>query len=366
MIHECGNGFYLNTIMPIGGIESHFFYMSKKYGPKYDMTIFYKSGDANQLRRIRKNVRCVKFNQGDTIKAKVFFCCFNTDILDSVDADHIYLVLHGDYKDMVERGQLSRSLVPQHPKIEKFLGVSRHVCKTWTELTGIPAEFIGEPVVIEAPKQVPIFLISATRLTAEKGWQRMKKLCDILNEHEVKFFWFVFTNSQKKDVPKNMILQNPRLDISEILPMFDAYVQLSDNEGFCLSVVEALLSGIPVIGTDISVFHEIGLNESNSVLLSLDMDDVPVDKILDICGRYVPNYKEPDDDWDKFMDHTPKSYIYDEYEVIATNEWQKMRLIDTELNHVPKPDETWIVTKERYETIRTFEDDNGIRLVEVV
>ncbi len=364
MIFECKNAFYLHSILAIGGIESHFYYMAQKYG-KYDMTIFCRVGADEQLRRLRKFVRVVKISQGDKIVCTNLFCCFNHDILQQVEAKHYYMVLHGDYLDMVNRGQLMRSLVPVNSKFEKYLGVSQLVCDSWKKLTGINAELVGEPVVLGELIYKPMILVSATRLTAEKGWNRMKILADTLNKAEVKFLWIVFTNVKQTNIPKNMILQDPRLDVADLLPAFDAYVQLSDGEGFCLSVVEALKRGVPIIGTDLPVFHEIGLNETNSVLLPLDMSDIPLDKIQELIGKKI-NYTDPEDYWEKYLDHTPSEYTNDLIDIRATGEWQKMRMIDAELKHVPKIGETWTVTKERYAVIHQYEIDQKKHMVDVM
>ena len=97
------------------------------------------------------------------------------------------------------------------------------------------------------------------------------------------------------------MIMPPRLNITDYLGMFDAYVQLSDNEGFCLSAVEALKRGVPVIGTDIPVFHEIGMDESNSILMGLDMKDIPIDRIRKVC-ELKPVYTEPSDRWGEYLD----------------------------------------------------------------
>ena len=112
----------------------------------------------------------------------------------------------------------------------------------------------------------------------------MKKLANALNYANIPFFWLIFTNAKKNDAVKGMEMLPPRLDIASLMPHFDAIVQLSDNEGYCLTAVEALSQGVPIIGTDIPVFKEIGINESNGILLPLDMSDIPLEKIKNISN----------------------------------------------------------------------------------
>lgn len=135
-------------------------------------------------------------------------------------------------------------------------------------------------------------LLSATRLTVEKGWERMKKLANALNAANIPFFWLIFTDSQKDDAVRGMQMLPPRLDIASLMPHFDAVVQLSDNEGYCLTAVEALSQSVPIIGSDVPVFKEIGINESNGVLLPLDMSNIPLEKIKNI-SKLKFSYQQP-------------------------------------------------------------------------
>lgn len=295
MRYELDNCYFMKTIWKMGGTESHLYYLARKYG---NFAVLYYEADKKQIARLEKYVKCIRIKPRDFVVCKRMFVCYRRDILNQCEAEHVYFVLHVDWKDMYERGQ--QSTLPIDSRVEKYLGVSERVCKGWKELTGIDAERIGEPVVLDEVEK-PLFLVSATRLTQEKGWSRMKKLARALNEAGVKFMWMVFTNREVHDAERNMMIMPPRLNITDYLGMFDAYVQLSDNEGFCLSAVEALKRGVPVIGTDIPVFHEIGMDESNSILMGLDMKDIPIDRIRKVC-ELKPVYTEPSDRWGEYLD----------------------------------------------------------------
>ena len=363
MEYRTTNAYFLRSILRIGGIESHFWYLAKKYG-RYDITIFFYDADPEQLKRLKRYVRCVRITSKDTVVCKRLFCCFNREILDQCRAEQIYLVLHGDYRDMVERGQLLRKNLPVDSRIDKYLGVSRHVCDSWEKLTGIPAEFVGEPVVLEDSEK-PLLFLSATRLTAEKGWNRMKILAEKLNRENVRYLWMIFTNSEKEDLLPNMIVQKPRLDITDYLPMFDAYIQLSDNEGFCLSAAEALLKGVPVIGTDLPVFHEIGMDDTNSVLLDLDMEGIPVDRIRHIRDLKF-HYTEPEDRWLDYLDKAETTYVYREFRIRTTGSWQQLRLQDITIGRIPEEGEEWTIDEDRYRTITEYEKRRNVKLIEMI
>lgn len=362
MIYECANAYYFRHLNKIGGIESHLRYLAKKYADKYEITVFYKTADADQLELLKRYVRVVQLQKNDLVKCKKLFCCFNREILDQCQAEKKYLVLHGDYKDMVKRGQLTENSLPIDKRIDEYLGVSQLVCDSWKELTGIKARNVSEPVILDKCDK-PLMFVSATRLTPEKGWHRMVELADKLNEHNVNYTWFIYTNSNKPPV-KNMVILPPRYDITEKLGGYDAYIQLSDNEGFCLSIVEALIRGVPVIATDLPVLRELKLNDSNSVILPFDMSNIPIERIRRINElNFV--YKPPKDRWDVVLDHTSpeKDKLI---EVMALNGYRNRNIVDAELGRVPDFGERWFITKSRYEELMAFCEKNRVQLIKRV
>lgn len=361
MKYQVTNAYYFQNLNAIGGIESHLYYLAKKYHKYTNITIFYRFADNSQLNRIRKYAKFIKLRSEDTIECENIFCCFNKDVLDVCIAKNRYLVLHGDYKSMVEQGQLLKSNLPIDNRIDKYLGVSKHVCKTWHDLTGIKADFVGEPVEVDTGEK-PLLFLSATRLTKEKGWERMKKLAEKLNRAGTSYLWLIYTNSDKPDKVKNMVFMPPDLNITGKMKMFDAIIQLSDNEGFNLTCVEGLLQGIPFIGTDLPVYKEIGLNESNSILLKPDMSDIPIEKIEKIREKRF-EYKQPVDHWRKYLKKERPNYKNADITVIATDEWVKNHLLDKELQFIPEKGYKWAISKERYAEITEYERKTGIILI---
>lgn len=362
MIYECANAYYFRHLNKIGGIESHLKYLSKKYASKYEIAVFYKTADMEQLENLKRYVRVIHIESGDLVVCKKMFCCFNREILNQTKAEKIYLVLHGDYKNMVERGQLVEASLPIDSRVDEYLGVSQLVCDSWEELTGIKAKNVFEPVVLDDCEK-PLMFVSATRLTPEKGWGRMVQLADALDAAKVNYTWFIYTNSSVPAKP-NMIILEPRYDIANKIGGYDAFIQLSDNEGFCLSIAEALSRGVPVIATDLPVLKELGLNERNSIILPFDMSDIPIERIRKI-NQLKFSYKPPKDKWDSVLDHTP-AVQGKVIKVMACNGYVSRQILDAELGRIPNPGETWFVTKARYEDLISFGLKNRIELVKRV
>ena len=88
------NIFYCNPAA-IGGIETFIYYIAQKY-KEYDITVVYRYADEKQLERLKKHVRCVRYNN-QKIKCKKAFFNYNIDIIDNIEAEEYYQIIHGDY-----------------------------------------------------------------------------------------------------------------------------------------------------------------------------------------------------------------------------------------------------------------------------
>ena len=346
MIYECANAFYFANINKIGGVESHFYYMARKYG-NYDIIIFYRHGDQEQIDRLRRFVPCIQLDKRDRVKCKKIFVNYVRDILEQCDAEEKIFVLHADYKDLVARGIFTRNILPIDKRIDKYVGVSQLVCDSWKEMTGIDAENLYQPVIVEKLDTKPLMFISATRLTKEKGWNRMEKLAKAMDANGVNYTWLVYTDSKNKSPSKNMIFCQPRLDVTLKMGGFDAYIQLSDNEGYCLSVVEALMQSVPIICTDLPVLRELGVNDSNAIILDFDMKNIPIEAIENINKKKF-TYDVVPDRWDDILIHDETKYDGKMlYLVRALGTFKKLGLKEASQNRIPNEGDTFVINADR-------------------
>jgi len=345
------NIYYFHSILEIGGIETFFYYLAKKY-KNWDLVIVYQIGNEKQLQRLRKYVRCVQYKKGMHFKCEKAFFNFNTDIIEYVEANKdYYLVLHGDYKAMVEQKQLDLKNLPGHQKITKYIGISQQVCDAWKELTGHEAQLCYNPFEPDKPNKKYIF-ISATRLSREKGGGRILKLADAMDAFGLNYEWWVFSNRTiEGKISPHIKIMKPTLDIMNEIIKADFLIQLSDNEGYCYSVVEALQNGIPVIKTPIPVFDEIGLDDTNSITLNFDCSNCQevIEKIINTEFNF--KYIAKKDCWDTILEPGDSQYQKDLsrlYIVEATGTYEKYHLIDKDLGFIPKSGFIWKVPYDRY------------------
>ena len=301
------NVFYFKAIGSIGGCESWFYYLSRLYK---NMVIYYQEGNPEQIKRLAQNVEVRKYKENEIIKCKNFFCCYNPDIINNVEAEHYYHIIHCDYKNVWFSPILN-------PKFEKYIAVSKVAGESFKELTGIDYELIYNPIDIDIPKvekynDGKLHLISATRLTREKGLARMQKLAKALEKANIDYVWEIYTNRVREAVGNNVIYKDPKFNIVEEIAKADYLVQLSDCEAFCYSIVESLMVNTPVIATDLPVLQELGVkNGLEGYILDFNLLNIPLDQIKQKSLKVA--YKPPKSEWGKYLvgtrNYDPKAKI---------------------------------------------------------
>lgn len=368
------NIYYFNTIQKIGGIETFFYELAKKYND-YDITIVYKQADKKQLARLKPYIRCIKYT-GQKIQCERAFFNFNTDIIDNVEAKEYCLVVHGDYKMLAGKP-------PTHKKINKYYGVSQVACDSFTELTGLPCELVYNPLNIEKPKKL-LTLVTACRLDDPvKGGTRTKELINELDnycrDNDCNYLFLIFTNPNSQIISnKNVCYMEPRLDVLPYMAKADYVIQLSDDfEGFNYTVNESLVNNVPVVITPCKVYKELGIDDSMSIRLNFDLSNLKdvVKEMFNKCNKFNFNYTPPADNWGEIFIKSKSTYKEElkmNYKVRALDTYKKYDVSDQDLanehkvpRYVPTEGEEWIISKERLDVL-LGDNDNSIVYVEVV
>lgn len=313
------NVFYFKTISSIGGVESFFYYLSKLYK---NMVVYYKFGDSEQVKRLAKNIEVHKFIDQD-IECDRFFCSYAFDIGHHVKAKEYYHIIHCDYKKV----NFKPIVYPGF----KYIGVSKLVCDSFKELTGIDAELIYNPIAIEKEKGIKkyndgkIHILVASRLTKEKGGERIVKLAQMSND----FVIDLYSNRHLFPQLPNIIQHNSKLDLREEMQKADYVAQLSEHEAFGLSVAESLILGTPVIVTDIPAFKEIGCKHGkNAVICDLAMKNVDIEMIKNKLPKFT--YKPPKSNWDKYLDNESD---YNPKDLVKVRTKKKLWDTETDIHH---------------------------------
>jgi glycosyltransferase involved in cell wall biosynthesis len=335
------NVFYVPHFNIIGGIETYCYELAKKYKDK-DITFVYSDlkSDINQLNRIRKYARVIyqPYNSKEPIKCKRLFVMYRSKI-DLFEPDDVIQIIHADYE--------AQNLKPNlDERISKRYGVSKAVADSYNRISGINVDVCYNPLTIDKPKKV-LKLISATRLTKEKGKDRMIKLADALDKAGIPYLWLIFTNDSLPIPNKNVIYMQPRLDIRDFIADADYLVQLSDTEAFSYSVLESLCLNTPVITTNIPSFKEMGVKTGiNGYILDFSMNEIPINDIYTKIPKFT--FKMPKDKYDELLINEPSTYTPDKLVKVICKRSYK----DLEFNRKIQKDEEIEITLERAEYLK--------------
>lgn len=270
---------YVDNLYTVGGIETftyNFCYFMHKY---YNIAVAYSQNIApEQLKRLVPFAKVIKLNK------EPIFCklCVNCRMVlhcpDLIRADRKINLVH------------TCKMKPTY-KIFDSQNDTYFVSKVARDSFQATGEVIYNLCLKPDPKQKAIRLVSACRLTWEKGQNRTIQLAQMISDLGLSYSWEVFTPDMPelrlKDIPEGLIFRRSTMAIHEYIKGADYYVSMSDSESFGFSMVEALQMGVPVISTDIPVLSEIGFKDRiNGYTVPLDINSLSADWL-----RYILTHK---------------------------------------------------------------------------
>ena len=264
------NVFFFYNINDIGGVETMFWELAKKYHKAYDITIYYKKADRKQLERLRRYVNVIQYT-GQQIECEHAFFNYDTEpFIGNVKAKRYYQIIHADFK-------LQRNIkIRIDPKIDTYIAVSKSVADSFYEMCGVKCEVCPNPLTLEKIENPPFFLCAAQRMTSEKGKNRIFELINRLDKLEdFSYYFLLFTNQGFGMTSPNLVAMPSRLDVRPYIFGCDLFVALSDSEGRCYSVGEKLGYGTGhLLITPCPSFFEQGANDQNAIVMEFDMSNM--------------------------------------------------------------------------------------------
>ena len=316
------NIFYHRHILTIGGVETFLYELAKlSSNYKRDLTIVYRTGDANQIARLKRYCRVVRYDDIEKpIVCKRSFFNYAVDIIDNVEAEEYIQIIHADFKSEI----LKNSSITPSDKITKYYAVSENNAKSYKELTGKDnVEVLYNPITIEEDVPRIMTLVSAQRLTSEKGGKRLEQVAKLLDKSNISYIWHVFSNDQLSYNSPNVIYHKSTLDIRKWIKYADYTVLLSDTEGFSYTAYESLLLGTPLIITELPILSELGADKTNSIILKFDLSNLDVDEIYRKAGTFKFNYSAKPTKWLQLL-KGKSTYDFKMCKIVAINNYFDM------------------------------------------
>lgn len=340
------NVFYQTHLNIIGGVETFLYELARlSYMYHRDFVIVYRTGDPEQVKRIRKYCRIFQLNEmAKPIRCEKAFFNYGLDAIDCFQANEYIQLIHADFKDP----SLKTYLPTHHPKITKRYAVSMNNARSWFELTGEKPDVLYNPVIVDEVPRI-MTLISPQRLTSEKGVDRMRYMIEKLDAKNIPYIWHIFSNDTLGDISPNIVYHKPTLDIRKWINYADYLVCLSDTEGYAYCIQEALCYSTPLIITKLPILKEAGVTNRNSIILDFDMKNLDVQDIYNKAGtfnfKYTPRSYEP---WLELMDG---EYEYEYVEPKTVKLIALIKYSDTVLQRTIESGEVYETTVERAEKL---------------
>ena len=327
--------------MRIGGIETWIYNYCSNMAKYYDIIVLYKQIDGQQLSRLEKIVKCLKYEGQRITCDNLIINRITDDIPPSITPYKVIQMVHAC--KMIQ----SWAIPDNRDEIITVSDVVRDSFK-------VKSKTIHNLTVPPTDKEC-LILISATRLNKvsafEKGHSRMIKLAEMLNDADIPFIWWMFSDCPLKDAPANVITMKPTLNIAPYIKKADYYVSLSDAEGYGYSMVEALINGTALITTPIGVLPEIGFIEGiNGYTVPFNMD-FDVKKLLKVPKdfEYKHDNKEIIAKWRSILGNKKPKHDYKPPEYVSIRSTRDYK--DVMLNRLVKRGEVIKVSKDRAETL---------------
>lgn len=334
------NVFYQTHLYTIGGVETFLFELARlTQSNNRDLTIIYKTGDIEQIRRLEKHCKVISLADVEKpIKCKKAFFNYGTDAIEYFEAEEYIQLIHANFKDPSMKGY---KLITSD-KITTYYAVSENNAKSFRELTGKDVSVLYNPIMLEENTSRIMTLVSAQRFSPEKGEARVRELIHKLDGANIPYVYYIFTDSKITFDSPNVVVHKPTLNIRPWLKYADYTVLLSDTEGLSYTAYESLCLGTPLIITKLPVLSELKANPTNSIVLDFDMANLDVLDIYNRAGTFNFKYSPLKTQWLDLL-QGESQYVPPEYNYIEAIQ----RYFDIRENRQVNVGDIYEVTRER-------------------
>ena len=288
---------WTETTQDIGGIETFIYNFCHYLHDLYDIIVLYRYADPQQLARLLKIVEVVHIDQVNHIDCDTLIINRVTDKApDKVTAKQTI--------QMVHTCSMGKYTLPEGR--DRYIFVSEHCRDTF----GVECGEVIHNMTSIPPYKKALLLVSATRLTSEKGRKRYEEFARFLYLNNIPFVWLMFTN-EPVTIP-GIVKMQPTLDIIPYIAMADYLVQLSDEESYCYTIKEADAVGTKVISTPIEVLKELDVTCTQ---VPFDMSEIELPKQY-VNTAYNSEY-DTIEKWVEVLGHTTPTKSYKPLEKVT-------------------------------------------------
>jgi glycosyltransferase involved in cell wall biosynthesis len=298
----------------LGGTELSILYLIEKIYKKYNIIIAYSNENSNldMIIRLSKYAKVMYLHKPIQCDLAIYCSFLNFGEQNLISASNSKEWCHATIIDV----GYNKNSIKKRIGMEEYIAVSNEVKKQMIEC-GYEADKIRiihnelnpniEKLAEEKVKlkRAELNLVTVSRITSEKGFERMLQLARYLKSENKDFIWYIVGDNTAeygkkitqdfKSIPECIFVgqkENPFPYIKNA----DVLVQLSQRESWCNSISEARLLGKPVICTNFKSHEEQIKDGVNGIVLDMNMTNM--DKVKNI-KELKSDYTQKDE-WKKW------------------------------------------------------------------
>ena len=308
---------YISRYNSIGGVERFVENFCKRMNNHYDITLLFDWAESNSLLlEMSDFVNIKKLDHKEKYKCDYFInsTAWGYEPYNHIQAKKQIQIIHADFTHVIANWDF---------QYKKHKNTTHHVCvgelvkKAFEVATPYKCDkiiynLLDNTIKLEnKPKNDKLTLITVSRLSGEKGFERMLQFAKLLELNKIDYIWSVYGNKnnnynnaivkkfQNTKVNFKGVIRNPFPEINKA----DYLVQLSDTEGFAYSVYEALQCKTPCIITPFASGNEQIKDGVNGYVIPFDLQNIDLKQIINNTP-IVKDFKEigSEQSWIDFLE----------------------------------------------------------------
>lgn len=266
-------GIYTKIVREVSGVqtfEKNFLAFLSNF-PEIETLYVFDAGRRSVVRHFASFADEAERNEGQPIDVDLLFCSSLERCHHNIRAKKTCQIYHTS---------LSEWNLNPTKGVDYHIAVGSAVARDLVENFNEDAIELPNIIFCTERKQRAVRLLTASRIARGKGFDRMQELAKAL---DFPFVWEVYGSGRRMfelrakdrfDDVDEVVFMGERRNILPHVFASDFVVQLSDNEGFCYTVNEALSVGKPVVVTNWEGVEKYVSHGKNGYILEKDMSNI--------------------------------------------------------------------------------------------
>lgn len=320
-----------------GGTEHSILKLIKKLYQNFDIIVAYDEEESTDdvLKEIVKYAKVIDLNKIDSITVDTCIICYHprqetfAKFGKKVRATHYYswghillfetypnLTFHEDLMEKIEKyicvsESVKRDIVLRYPQLEDKC----EVVDNYLDVKEI-IEKSNLPVQLKIDNR-RLNLVTVARISKDKGFGRMKWLCEAFDKNNIEYDWYVLGTSFKKEIleeiqgwfknNKHVHFLGYKDNVFPYIKNMDYLVLLTDREACCLVISEALILGVPCIVSNFYGVEKQINDKVNGIILDMNNENGSYEKrvndIISLKDILKKNVQQKDYNREKIIEY---------------------------------------------------------------